>query len=159
MGLSALKIIGYIYTALGSIFVLLGLSLWGLIPEGEGFIIGVIFSGIGSIFLILGIIFLVHETKKLRRANALLAADRYVMGTVANIQTNVNVRVNGFNPYVLLIKCQDAQGNTHIYRSRNIQTYVDYSIIGTPVKVYTEYVGSKEYYVDLDGVLPQVIEH
>lgn len=159
LGLSALKIIGYIYAGMGGVFVILGLSLWNVLTEDNLPLIGIIFSGIGSIFLILGIIFLVIENKKQKMADRLLAEGRYIMGEVADLTWNHNVTINGRHPTVVLVRCVDSHGQIHIYRSRNINSYVDPCVIGKPVRVYTQAIGSKEYYVDLDGVLPQVIEH
>ena len=158
MGLSALKIIGFIYTGLGGVFFIMGILFWALLPA-DVTMIGIIFAGIGSIFLILGIIFLVSEVKKQKMADRLLAEGRYIMGEVADLTWNFNVTVNGHHPTVVLVRCLDSVGRIHIYRSRNINGYVDPSIIGRPIRVYTEAIGSKEYYVDLEGVLPQVIEH
>lgn len=60
--ISALWIIGLVYSALGALFVVLGIVL-ALVLE-EGLLFCVIFGGIGMVFLILGIIFLAVEYGK-----------------------------------------------------------------------------------------------
>ena len=159
IGVGAFKIIGLVYTLLGGIFFVLGIVLWNVLTEGDEALTGMIFTGIGSVFLLLGIAFLFAEHQKQKRANVLLAAGRYVLGEVVDLTFNVNVTINNRHPYVVLVRCLDDRGRIHIYRSPNVRGYVDRSIIGKAVRVYTEYIGSKEYYVDLEGVLPQVIEH
>lgn len=158
LGFSAIKIIGIIYTGLGSLFVIMGLLFWGFLPP-DVTMIGIIFSGIGSIFLILGIIFLYREIQKQAIADRLLTEGRFIIGEVVDLTWNGNVTVNGQHPTVVLVRCLDSHGQIHIYRSRNIHRYVDPSVIGSPVRVYTEEVGAKDYYVDLDEILPKVVEH
>ena len=50
IGRSALLIIGIIYTALGGIFVILGIALAALLRDSDAFMVGLIFGGIGAIF-------------------------------------------------------------------------------------------------------------
>lgn len=69
------------------------------------------------------------------------------------------MRVNGKYPFVLLVRYQDRNGNIHIFRSRNLKAYPDRSVIGKQVKVYYENESYKHYYIDLEGVLPKVVEH
>ena len=54
--ISALWIIGLVYSVLGALFVVLGIVL--ALTLEEGLLFCVIFGGIGLIFLVLGIIFL-----------------------------------------------------------------------------------------------------
>ena len=75
IGRSALLIIGIIYTALGGIFVILGIALAALLRDSDAFMVGLIFGGIGTIFLILGIVFLIVELCKKKRRMPCLPRD------------------------------------------------------------------------------------
>lgn len=159
LGLSALLIIGIIYTGLGGLFVILGIGLKVLLADGDGLMIGLIFGGIGSIFLILGIVFLVLEFRRKKRADALLASGRYVWGEVVDIAANVNVNVNGRHPYYMIVQYIDPYGVRHIFKSPSLRIFRDPALMGKQVKVYIENDSYKHYYVDVDGILPGYVEH
>ena len=159
LGLNPLFLIGVIYTILGAGFVVLGGALWLGLKERDAALAGIIFVGIGSVFLILGVIFLLVELGKLRRANRLLASGRYIWGEIIDCVPNYNVRINGRNPYVALVRYRDGSGVAHIFKSGSRKLYPDPAILGRQVKVYVSDDRFRHYYVDLEGVLPPVVEH
>lgn len=159
IGQSALLIIGFIYTGLGSLFVILGIGLKVLLADDDGLMIGLIFGGIGSIFLILGIVFLIWEFCRKKRVDALLASGRYVWGEVVDIAANFNVNVNGRHPYYMIVQYIDPHGVRHIFKSPSLRIFRDPELIGRKVKVFIENESFKHYYVDVDGILPHYIEH
>ena len=159
IGRSALLIIGIIYTGLGGIFVILGVALTALLRSDDGLMIGLIFGGIGGIFLILGIIFLIVEFCKKKRSDALLASGHYVLGEVVDIAANINVNVNGRYPYYIIVQYVDPHGVRHIFKSPSLRIFRDPELIGKKVKVYVGNDSFKHYYVDVDGILPQYVEH
>ena len=157
-GLNALLLIGVIYAILGAGVVVLGGGLWLGLKE-DAALAGIILVGVGGIFLILGVIFLLVELGKLRRANRLLASGRYIWGEIIDCVPNYNVRINGRNPYVALVRYRDGSGVAHLFKSSSRMLYPDPAIMGRQVKVYVSDDRFRHYYVDLEGVLPPVVEH
>lgn len=158
-GISAFFLLGVIYGVLGAFFVILGVCLWFFSADLEAQLVGGIFGGIGSVFFLLGIVFLALEFAKQHRANRLIAAGRYIWGEIVDFAPNYNIRINNRNPYVIMVRYLDAKGVAHIFRSPNLRIYPDRAIIGSQVKVYIQDETFMHYYVDLEGVLPRVIEH
>lgn len=159
MGLGALLIIGIVYTILGGVFVTLGIVLAVALWNTEEKMIGLIFGGIGSIFLVLGIVFLIIEIRKKRRADRILAEGRYVWGEIVDCVPNFNVRINGRHPYIAVARYTDPRGMSHVFKSRSLNIYREPDMIGKQVKIYYDNDSFKYYYIDMDGVLPNFIEH
>ena len=80
-------------------------------------------------------------------------------GEIVDILPNYNVRVNDRCGYTVMVRHIDSRGNIHIFHSSNQKSYIDKSVIGKSVKVYYENDSFENYYLDLEGVLPAVIEH
>ena len=160
MGWNALRVIGIVYAILGGVFLLAGAGMFFLGGgELELTIVGGVFILIGGIFGLLGGIFLAVEYGKRRRANRLIAAQKYIWGQVVDCQINYNVRINGRSPVVFLVKYVDSRGTTHIFRSHGVNTYRDPDYIGKQVKVYVSDDSFRHYYVDVEELLPNTVEH
>lgn len=157
--LNALWLLGIIYTILGGAFVLMGLVTALVTGDSDARLVGGIFAGIGSIFLVLGIMFLAIEIRKLRRANQLLEAGRFLWAEVIDCMPNYNVRINGRHPYTVVVRYVDGRGTVHLFKSGSLRMYVDPSAFGKQVKVYYEDESYKHYYVDVDSILQNVVEH
>lgn len=69
------------------------------------------------------------------------------------------VRVNGKNPYIIKCKYEAIDGTVHIFKSRNLFFNPESVLKGTRVKVYTDRINYKKYYVDIDEVLPNIKIH
>jgi len=159
-GMSALSIVGIVFSILGAVYTILGVILWNVPSlEGEDALVGPIFFGIGCLFLVLGVIFLMVEQAKKKQTEALIAGGRYIWGELTEFVPNYNVRVNGRNPYVAVVRYRDAQGIIHVFRSRNLRVFPDTAAIGKQVKVYIKDDSFKPYFVDLTGVMRHVVEH
>lgn len=158
-GWSAITLIGWIYAVLGGVFLTLGIILALTNPMANSLLFLLIFGGIGGLFLILGIIFLLYTLGRQRRAQRLIAAGRYVWGEVAEVRPDYNVRINGRHPYVISVKYSDPQGRVHIFKSPGIRAFCDSSLLGKPVRIYIDSDAYRHYYVDVDPILPNVIEH
>ena len=159
-GLSALLIVGSIFTILGAVFLATGVIIYYALEEEEGAILFLlIFGGIGLLFFVLGVIFLIVELKKKLRNDKLLGAGNYVMAEVLEVTLNYNVAVNRRHPYIVRCRYQDMYGNVHIFKSRDL--YFDPTDLfkDQMVKVYVDGDNYKRYYVDIDEVLPNVIEY
>ena len=159
-GLSALLIVGSIFTILGAVFLATGVIMYYALKEDEGAILFLlIFGGIGLLFFVLGVIFLIVELKKKLRNDKLLGAGNYVMAEVLEVTLNYNVAVNRRHPYIVRCRYQDMYGNVHIFKSRDLFFDPTDLLKDRMVKVYVDGENYKHYYVDIDGVLPNVIEH
>lgn len=146
--ISALWIIGLVYSALGALFVVLGIVL-ALVLE-EGLLFCVIFGGIGMVFLILGIIFLAVEYGKRKNAERLIASGRYVWGTIADWRVNRSIEVCGRHPIVLLVRYVDGRGQEHIFRSSSLRIVGGPQLLGKQVRVYYGDPDFRNYYVAAD---------
>lgn len=159
-GLSALLIVGSIFTILGAVFLATGVIIYYALKEEEGAILFLlIFGGIGLLFFVLGVIFLIVELKKKLRNDKLLGAGNYVMAEVLEVTLNYNVAVNRRHPYIVRCRYQDMYGNVHIFKSRDLFFDPTDLLKDRMVKVYVDGENYKHYYVDIDEVLPNVIEH
>lgn len=165
MGLSAMMIVAITFTILGATFLPIGLFAGlGLMQVDGSFIVFVVmFAGLGSIFLALGILFLVLEVKKRNRCNRLLAEGYYIYAEVLDVNQNFNIQYgNHGHPYVIKCGYTDENGTLHIFKSRNITRYPGNNLIGQQVRVYldrNDYNNFKNYYMDIDEILPNVEEH
>ena len=146
--INALLIIGLVYSALGALFVVLGIVL-ALVLE-EGLLFCVIFGGIGMVFLILGIIFLAVEYGKRKSAEQLIASGRYVWGTIADWRVNRSIEVCGRHPIMLLVRYVDGRGQEHIFRSSSLRIVGGPQLLGKQVRVYYGDPDFRNYYVAAD---------
>ena len=156
--LGAPLIIGGVFSFVGAVFFLIGvlLRIYSLDPDAG--LISLVFIPLGAVFLVLGIVFLAATVSKKRQQDRLIAAGRYIWGEVTEFVPNYSVQVNGRHPRIALVRYEDANG-IHIFRSRNLYRYPDSSAAGRKVKVYIGSDRYDPYYVDIDPVLPRVIEH
>jgi hypothetical protein len=158
-GLSAKLLISIIFGILGVIYI--GISIPMLIFDSFSsvLVLPIVFMGVGSVFVVVAVILAAGEIKKRRQIEQMLRENRYLWGEVAEINQNLNIRINGRNPYVVTVRCQDRSGQVHTFRSRNILHYVDRAIMGKQVKVYYADDSFKVYFVDIDPLLPNIIHH
>lgn len=154
-----LSIVGLIFTVNGSLFFLLGLFLLVTPQDAEARTVGQIYLPLGLVFLILGVTFLYIRHRQKQEQAQLIAAGRYIWGEIAELTRNTRVRINGRNPYALLVHYRMPDGTLHVFRSCNIMTRRDQRIIGKMVKVYVSDNTFSKYYVDVLPALSQVIEH
>ncbi len=159
LGITSTSIVSIVFGILGSIYLFLGIMLTQMPADAEDHTAGIVFLVLGGCLIVLTLILLVYAGFHRKRLQKIVDAGNYVWGEVAEIITNYNVRVNNRSPFVLLVRYQDRNGNIHIFRSRNLKAYPDRSVIGKQVKVYYENESYKHYYIDLEGVLPKVLEH
>lgn len=165
MGLSAMIIVAITFTILGVTFLPIGIiaGLGLMRVEGSFAVFVIMFAGLGSIFLILGIVFFILEIKKRNLSNRLLAEGYYIYAEVVDVNQNFNIQYgNHGHPYVIKCGYTDEIGTLHIFKSRNLKKYPGNNLIGQQVRVYldrNDYNNYKNYYVDIDEILPNVVEH
>lgn len=165
MGLSAMMIVAITFTILGAAFLPIGIIAgMGLMQVDGDFIVFVLmFSGLGSIFLVLGIIFLILEMRRRNRCKHLLSGGYYIYAEVLDVNQNFHIQYgNHGHPYVVRCGYTDETGTLHIFKSRNLTKYPGNNLVGQQVRVYldrNDYNNFKNYYMDIDEILPNVVEH
>ena len=171
MGISALMIVAIVFLAIGGSFVPVGIVTFAvsLTVDSSLIVLPIVFGSLGMLFLGLGIAFLSVELKKRKMCNCLLQDGYYLVTEVVEIDRNYSVsygntsRVGGGrHPYIIKCGYTDENGTLHIFSSRNIRKYPGNDLIGKQVRVYVnrnDYNNFKYYYVDIDEVLGNVIEH
>ena len=161
VGLGASAIVGITFTLMGVAFLAAGITIYlSLGNRFDGAILFLyIFGGVGALFLLVGLPFVIAFINKKKRCNRLLKEGNYVMAEVSEITRNYNVRVNNRRPYIVKCAYRDGYGNVHIFKSRNILYDPSTILKDNMVKVYVDGENYKHYYMDLDEVLPNVIEH
>lgn len=155
---NAFMIIGIIFTILGAIFTTLGIALYVLLPE-EGPIMLLCFGLCGMPFLLIGLIFLIWQVRKRKLAKKLVAEGNYVLAEIMEVSRNFNVNVNGRYPFIVRCKYEDSHGTVHIFQSRSLFFNPESLFRDQFVRVYLNRDNYKQYYVDIDGVLPRVENH
>ena len=165
MGLSAMMIVAVTFTILGVTFLPIGIIAgMGLMQVDGDFIIFVLmFTGLGSIFFVLGVVFLIIEIKKRNRCNRFLAEGYYIYAEVMDVNQNFNIQYgNHGHPYVVKCGYTDENGTLHIFKSRNLTKFPGNNLIGQQIRIYldrNDYNNYKNYYMDIDEILPNVVEH
>ena len=155
---SALGIIGAIYAVIGGVFSLIGGSFLYFGEGTELAVVGIVFAMIGSVFLILGCVFLLILTSRRKRQTALVEENRYIWAQICDITVNRSVQVNGRSPVVFIARYSEG-GREHLFRSENIRYYRDERLLGKQVRVYIPEKSFKPYYMDVEELLPEIIEH
>lgn len=156
MGWGAVRILGWVYSVLGAVFLVLGTFLgWSLSANP----VGPIFLMVGTPFFVLGVIFLVICCIKRRRMEALVEAGRFVWAEVVEIGCNYNVSYhNGIHPNRLVARYTAPDGVKHLFRSQDLGIMGAADLIGKPVKVYHD-ENFRHYYVDAQPLLGDYVMH
>ena len=165
MGLSAMMIVAITFTIIGITFLPIGIiaGMGSMAVDGSLSVFVMMFAGLGALFLTLGVIFLSLEIKKRNRCNRLLTEGYYILAEIIDVNKNFNVQYgNHGHPYVIKCGYTDENGTLHIFKSRNITRYPGNNLLGQQVRVYldrNDYNNFKNYYMDIDEILPNVVEH
>ena len=157
-GITAMLIIGIVFTLIGGIECICGLITFLCVSDDLGYLFLYIFVGNGLLFFILGVLFLSYEINRRLRANRLLNSGNFVLAEISDVTMQYFVRVGFRHPYIILCKYQDALGEIHTFKSRELlhihrSLLSGRSLLGQKVKVYVEDKNLKHYYVDIDEVL------
>ena len=152
------SIIGIVFSVIGAVFLTVGLTVGRFSTDPDAATLNLIFTALGGCFLCAGIGCWAAIISRKRQAARLIAGGRYIWGQITELVPNYSVQVNGRYPRIAIVRYEDGSG-IHIFRSRNLYRYPDASVIGRQVKVYIQNDQFRPYYVDIDPVLPRVIEH
>ncbi len=108
-------------------------------------IMGLVFGAIG------GGIFFTNVIAGGKRKKLLADGDR-VTGTITNVITVMNVRINNRHPFKAEVEVIDPYtGEKYLYSSKQVMDDIFY-MIGSTVDVYVDRNDKSMYYVDLDSV-------
>ena len=152
------SIIGIVFSVIGVVFLTVGLTVGRISTDADAATLTLIFTALGGCFLCAGIGCWAAIISQKRQATRLVAGGRYIWGQITELVPNYSVQVNGRHPRIAIVRYEDGSG-IHIFRSRNLYRYPDVSVVGRQVKVYIQNDRFQPYYVDIDPVLPRVIEH
>ena len=155
----AFAIVAIVFGIMGGMFTLIGTGLACFPVDKEDFTVGVIFAGLGSFLLLftLGIVIAkLIQNKKIKNA---ITADSYIWGEIVDILPVYYGEGATRCRYCVLVRHTDTHGQLHIFRSPVLRNYPDRSVMGKSVRIYTDKEHFKHYFVDLEGILPNVIEH
>lgn len=168
-GLDVGLLIGIIFTIVGAAFsaVIAGLLLVFMGRDSMTFQLflpvfgplALVFGPLGLIFLAIGLTFLIHGIRKRQRSTRLLNSGNYIMAEITEVTLNGAVRVNGAHPFIIKCIYQDMEGNIHIFKSRDLFFDPRPLLKDQQVRVYVDAGNFNHYYVDIDSILPQVINH
>ncbi len=106
---------------------------------------GLIFGSVG------GGLFFANVFAGSKRKKLMANGDR-VTGTITDIITVTNVRINGRHPYKAECEVIDyLTGEKYLYSSKQVINDISY-MVGSTVDVYVDRDDKSKYYVDLDSV-------
>ena len=154
-----LLIIGFVFTLNGTVFLGVAISTFFSNLGAEMILFTCIFGGIGLVLFVPGIICLRIGLKKRNRIKRLLSNGKYVMAEIVGADRCYNVKIWGYRPYVVTCQYQDISGDVHIFRSQYLRFNPEPLLKDQMVRVYVNTEDYKYYYVDIDEVLPNIIEH
>lgn len=161
MGVSALLIVAITFLGIGLVFMPVGIAVYLHNREemANAIIFLGVFGGLGILFFVLGIIFLLIIISKKRRCTELVRKGNYIRAEICEVHCNYNVQINRRYAYVVKCKYQDALGRVHFFKSRNLMFNPETLLKDRIVKVYVDGENFKNYYMDIDELLPEVYEH
>ena len=154
-----LLIIGFVFTLNGTVFLGVAILTFFSNVGAEMILFTCIFGGVGSVFFIIGIICLCFALKKRNRIKRLLSDGKYVMAEIVGVGRCYNVKIGGYHPYAVTCQYQDISGDVHMFKSRYLRFNPEPLLKDPMVRVYVDAEDYNYYYVDIDEVLPNIIEH
>ena len=164
IGWTAKGIVGFIFTPMSLLFLLIGYGLWQSKsvswkhPDDPVIFLSV-FGGIGGLLLFSGLILLAADLRRrylLRRAcDSGIRVEAEIIGVT--VQSNVNM-ING-HPRIVECAYTDSSGVVHIYRSRYLYIDVTKLLKSKTVPVYIDRDNENVGFVDIDAVLPEIRIH
>jgi membrane protein implicated in regulation of membrane protease activity len=103
LGADGGAIVGFVFSLLGGIFTILGL---GLSIAVITLIVGIPFLLMGLVFLGIGLVLSVTRYQAARRSLEVLQRGEAVRGEVVDLHQNLNVQINGQNPWTIIYRFQ-----------------------------------------------------
>ncbi len=153
-----IKVLGLVFAFVAVLEAIVLLALITLVQQGEARLILtgilgiqiVVFGGIGAGFLL-------NQSKKRRMKERLLREGYYELAEVVDIVWQLNVQINGRHPYRVVCRIL-RDGVLHEYRSEMLPYHPGLPL-GSQVPVYLDRHDERQYYVDVESVMPQIRQH
>lgn len=163
----AVLLCGRIFTPIGIIALVLAGVMAGnmdyIIAHGEGDVklIPWIFGFTGGVATVIGIVLLVHSVRRQIKKRWLIENGESVIAKITAVPYDYAVRVNGWPTFK--VECCYTDPTTrvvHVFESENLLLDPAYYIDQSTVRVYVDREsGYKDYYVDIDSILPEIQRH
>ncbi len=147
-----------VFTVLGALYLLLAILCLSFSTDPEDRTVGIVFSILGIVFLLTALIALLFLIGGQQKKNKARAGGKFLYGEVVDIVpygTHYSYRP----VFTVLTRYIDNQGTIHIFRTPNLKSYPDRSILGRKVRIFYEDDSFQHYYVDLESGFPRIIEH
>lgn len=153
-----IRSLGVVFAAVAGVELAALLVLAAVVRQREALLVltlvlglqALIFGGVGG-----GCLLYLRKRRLLRER---LLADGYrEMAGVIGTELQVNVRVNGRYPYRLVCRIE-RDGVLHEYRSDLLPVNPGLPP-GSRVPVYLDRYDPHKYYVDVDSVMPTIVQH
>lgn len=153
-----IRSLGVVFAAVAGVELAALLVLAAVVRQREALLVlalvlglqALIFGGVGG-----GCLLYLRKRRLLRER---LLADGYrEMADVIGTELQVNVRVNGRYPYRLVCRIE-REGVLHEYRSDLLPVNPGLPP-GSRVPVYLDRYDPHKYYVDVDSVMPTIVQH
>ncbi len=158
-GWSARLIAAIVFISIGILYIIIERVVGEESINGNAMVFRAAFGGLGVVLLAAGVLCLILEVRTRRRNNRLLNSGQYVLAEISEITMNYSIRINSRHPYIVKCRYQDMNGAVHVFRSRNLNFDPAPILRDQMVRVYVDGDDFRHYYMDIDSILPTVIEH
>lgn len=129
--------------------------------RGDVQLLPLIFGAVGGITTAIGIAVLWWYLRSARKKNRLLEQGEYIIANITGFPRDYRVTVNRRPAYRIECTYQDpGTGIVHVFESGNVFFDPAYYVKADTVRVYIDRnSGYKDYYVDIDSILPEAEWH
>jgi hypothetical protein len=122
------------------------------------YLVPIILGGIGGVFFVVGGGLLLAQIASRRKRARLLASGRRITATIASVDLNTSLAVNGRHPYCITSQWVNPDtGQVHVFRSEGIWFDPSSHLTAETIDVLIDPVNPRRYYVDT-GFLPAAAE-
>ena len=153
-----IRSLGIVFTAVAGVELAALLAAAAAVRQREALLVLLLVLGVQVlIFGGIGVGCLLYLRKRRLLRERLLADGYREMADVIGTELQVNVRVNGRYPYRLV--CRIARdGVLHEYRSDLLPADPGLPP-GSRVPVYLDRYDARKYYVDVESIMPTIVQH
>ena len=155
---------GVIFLGVGILFLVL--TGWmvthpqDLEANGRGavWMLPLIFGGLGAVCTVVGALVLRWQRRSQQKTRRLLERGDYVLADITSFPIDPRMTVNGLPTFRVECSYRDPMTNTmYVFQSRNVFPDPSRSVTAKTVRVYVDRSsGYRDYYVDVDSILPRV---
>ena len=163
-GWTAYGIIGFVFTPMGLLFLIVGLVVgqsdrirWASRSVSMKFT--AVFCGIGGLFLLLGLVFLAVDIRRRYLQRRAYESGNCVEAQILGVATQRNVSMLYGHPQMIEAAWTDPNGVVHVYHSRYLNIDVTKLLKSDTVPVYIDRYNENIGFVDVDAVLPEIRIH